>query len=92
MAKPAGKRLPPERAAACRRAAALHTHWGRKDSGEDGEMAIFGELETEEDWFNLVCALLNMSEGIVKAAREGLEEEYVAHVLREAMVDEVAGG
>ena len=92
MPEPIRKRIPPHMATASRRAAALHAHWMRKDSDADGEVAIFREMETETDWVNLVCALLNMSGGLVSAARDGREEAYVAYVLREAMLDEVAGG
>lgn len=77
MREPAGKRLPPERAKAARRAAALITHWRDKTS-TDGEMAVFNEMETTEDWFNLSCALLSITDGIIMAARSGRAEEYVA--------------
>jgi hypothetical protein len=35
--------------------------------------------------------LLNLSEGMVKAARDGREDAYLAYVLRQASLDEVAG-
>lgn len=89
MAEPIGKRLPPDRARAGRRAAALITHWRDKTS-TDGEMAVLGELETEEDWFSVVMALLAIIDGIIKAGETGHAEDYVAVVLREAMLDEVA--
>ena len=93
MPEPAGrKRIDPDMAAASRRAAALYTHWARKDISGDGEVAVLRELASETDWVQLVCALLNLTDGLVKAAREGREDAYVAYVLREAMLDEVAGG
>lgn len=92
MPEPAGERLPPDRARAARRAAALLTHWRGDKASTDGEMAVIRELETEDDWFNLVCALLSITDGIIRAGQDGRAEDYVAHVLREAMLDEVAGG
>ena len=50
MAQPIGKRLPPGRAKAARQAAALITHW-RDKASEGGEVAVLGEVETEDDWF-----------------------------------------
>lgn len=85
-----GKRLPPDRARAARRAAALITHWRDKTS-TDGEMAVLGELDSEEDWFQLTMALLAIIDGIIEAGKLGRAELYVDVVLREAMLDEVIG-
>jgi hypothetical protein len=89
MVQPTGKRLPPSRAKAARQAAALVTHW-RDKASEGGEVAVLAELETEDDWFQIVMALLCVIDGIIKAGPMGMAEEYVATVLREAMLDEVA--
>lgn len=83
--------VPPELAAFYRRAAALYSHWRRKEPGADGESAIFEEMKSDEDWYALVCALMNLTNGLVKAARDGQEDEYLAYVLRESMLDEVTG-
>ena len=83
--------MDPVRAAATRRAAALITHWQRKQEGAEGEIAVLRELGTDTGlWADLVCALLNLTEGLVKAARDGREDAYLAYVLREASLDEVS--
>jgi hypothetical protein len=77
------------RAAGYRRAAALYTHWRRKGTGTDGELAILAEVQSEDGWVQLVCALLNLTDGLIQAARDGREDEYLAWVLRSSSVDEV---
>ena len=82
----------PELAATTRRAAALLTHWRRKNEASDGELAVLAELGNDIGaWTDLVCALLNLSEGLVKAARDGREDAYLEYVLRESSLDEVNG-
>ena len=86
------RQMDPEMAAASRRAAALFMHWRRKNSGSIGEATILREMGDDlGQWTALVCALLNLSEGMVKAARDGREDAYLAYVLRQASLDEVAG-
>lgn len=85
------RKVSPEAAAAVRRAAALYSHWRRKGSGADGEVAVFDEIGWDDKWVPLVCALLNLTDGLVAAARDGREDEYLAFVLREAMLGEVSG-
>jgi hypothetical protein len=86
--------LPPRRAAAARRAAALFVHWRRKESGVAGEMAVLTEIETGdlEAWTDLVCALLNVGSEMAHAARHGREDAYLEYVIREAALDEVIPG
>jgi hypothetical protein len=85
------REVPPEKAAAIRRAAALYSHWRRKGTGADGEMAVFDEIGWDDNWAPVVCALLGLTDGLVAAARDGREDEYLAYVLRESMLDEVSG-
>lgn len=86
---PERRKVPPETAAASRRAAALYSHWRRRGSRAHGEVAIFDELGWDDNWVALVCALLNLTDGLVAAARDGREDEHLAFVLRESMLDEV---
>lgn len=88
---PERREVPPETAASCRQAAALYSHWRRKGSRVDGEVAVFDEIGWDDNWVRLVCALLNLTDGLVAAARDGREDEYLASVLRESMLDEVSG-
>lgn len=87
---PERRKVAPETAAASRRAAALYSHWRRKGSHADGEVAVFDEIGWDDNWVPLVCALLNLTDGLIRAARDGREDEYLAFVLREAMLDEVS--
>lgn len=82
----------PQLARASRRAAAMLTHWQRKDASSDGEMAVLGELGSDvAEWTAMVCALLNLTTGLVKAAKDGREDAYLAYVLNESALDEVSG-
>jgi hypothetical protein len=84
MPKPVSR----ESSQACRRAAALFTHWRRDDN--EGVLAVLRETEhgTDPEIIRLVCGLLDVGASLIQAAREGAEDDYLAYVLREAALDE----
>lgn len=85
------RQMDPDMAAASRRAAALFTHW-RSNPEAIGEVAVLAEMEPAAiEWTHLVCALLQVGTNLAKAARNGREDAYLAYVVREASLDEVAG-
>jgi hypothetical protein len=78
---------------AARRAAALIRHWQRDDI--DGVLALLAEMdhaesESPEPMTSLICALLDITENLIKAARDGNEDTYLDYVLGAASIDEVA--
>jgi hypothetical protein len=81
-----------DKARSARRAAALIRHWQRDDT--EGVLALLAEVdESESDepepMVSLICALLDIGQNMVKAAKDGREDAYLDLVLGLASMDEL---
>lgn len=83
--------ITPEHVQASRRAAALWAHWQRGDI--EGIVTVTEELDAGDGRgiMHLICALLNLGDNMVKAARDGQDAEHLDYVLRVAAADESTG-
>ena len=87
------RRPPHHMAQASRRAAALWTHWARRDMAGCG--AVLDEVRTEADndplaWENLAMALVNLAENATFARDRKSVAVYLRRVLASSAADEHA--